>query len=247
MKKTALVVMCIVVGALSGCGNFQWFPSSDTAGGGTTPVPPPPGQAVTDVQADTVTTFNPYTVVFGTITSSTTTTSISVSGDVSSMYSINGGTPTATAGTVKTNDVVTVQNTSSNLGSNLTISTLLNVGGVGAYYNSTTGTLIFLTKKSAPLSTTYPSDTATVPSTLPGSFVFPATITLDAAKTTALNSTIWISGGQVAPGATITTGQTLQLRHTTAATSGATAVTAVTLTPTTSGTPYTVTYKSVTQ
>ena len=245
MKKTALLVMCIVIGALSGCGNFQWFPSSDT-GGGTTPVPPPPGQAVTDVQADTVTTYNAYPVVFGTITSSTTTTSISVSGDVSSMYSINGGTPTATAGTVKAHDVVTVQNTSSNNGSNLTVSTLLNVGGASAYYNCTTGALIFLTKKSAPLSTTYPSDVVAVPSTLPGSFVFPATISLDTTKTTALNSTLWINSGQVSTGATIYPGNTLQLKHTTAATSGASAVTAVILTPT-SGTPYTVTYKSVTQ
>ncbi len=245
MKKTALVMICFAVAALAGCGNFEWFPSS-SGGGGTTPVPPPPGQVITDLQADTVTTFNPYSVTFGTITSSTTTTSISVSGDISSMYAVNGGAPTNIAGTVKTNDVVTVQNTSSNYGTNQTISTLLNVGGASAYYNSTTGSLIFLTIKSVPLGTNYPSTVVTVPATLPGSFVFPATITLDATKTTASGSTIWVNGAQASPGVTINPGQTLQLKHTTASTSATTAMTAVTLTPT-SGTAYSVTFKTVTQ
>ena len=29
MKKTALIIICFVVGAIAGCGqNFEWFPSS---------------------------------------------------------------------------------------------------------------------------------------------------------------------------------------------------------------------------
>ncbi len=248
MRRALLVMICIAGAALAGCGNFEWFPSS-SGGGGTTPSPPPPGGTLTDLQADTVTTFSPYTVAFANITSSTTTTSVSVSGDVSSMYIINGGTPTNVAGTVKANDTITVQNTSSNYGKNLTISTLLNVGGASAYYNGTTGSFIFLTKKGAPLNTAnYSSDVVAVPVALPGSFVFPATITLDSTKTTALNSSIWINGSVAASGAQITSNQTLQLKHTTASTAATTSVTAVTLTSTSGGgTPYTVTYKSVTQ
>ncbi len=245
MRKTALVMICIVVGALAGCGNFEWFPSS-SGGGGTTPSPPPPGQTITDVQADTlITTFYPYPVAFGTISSSTTTASISVSGDTGSMYTINGGTAVSTAGTVKKGDSVVVQHTSSNSGTNQTISTLLNIGGASAYYRSITGSFIFLTKKNVPLNSTYPSDIVPVPSTLPGSFVFPATLSL-ASSTTALGSTMWVNNYQVAPGAPLLAGQTLQLKHTTAATATTTVMTAVTLTPT-SGTPYTVTFKTVTQ
>ncbi len=247
MKKTALIIICFVVGAIAGCGqNFEWFPSS-SGGGGTTPVPPPPGQTVTDVQADTVTTFNPYTVTFNSVTSSSVTTSISVSGDISSMYSVNGGAPTNVAGTVKGNDVITVQNTSSNYGSNQTISTLLNVGGASANYISTTGSLVFVTKKGVAANTdNYPSDAVSIPAQLPGSFVFPATVKFDATKTTATNSTIWIGGQRISENAQVHAGDSLQLKHTTASTSGAIAVTALILTPT-SGTPYTVTYKTVTQ
>jgi hypothetical protein len=59
---------------------------------------------------------------------------------------------------------------------------------------------------------------------------------------------MWINGLQVADTYTVNPGMLLQLKHTTAATSGATVITAVKLTPKTgTGSPYTVTFKSVTQ
>jgi hypothetical protein len=249
MRITVLVMMCIMVAALSGCGNFEWFPSS-SSGGGTYPSPPPPGGTLTDLQANTLTKFDPYTVAFGTITSSTTSTSVSVSGDISSMYSVNGGTPTNAAGTVKKGDLITVQNITSNNGPNISVSTLLNVGGASATYTSTTGKLIFLTKLSAPLNTAnYASDITAIPLVLPGGFTFPATIRVDTVNTTpGSNSSMWVNGNIQADGYTVNPGMTLQLKHTTASTSGTTVTTAVTLTPQTGpGTPYTVTYKSVTQ
>lgn len=250
MKKAALFMMCIIVAALSGCGqNFEWFPSS-SSGGGTYPSPPPPGGTLSDLQANTVTTFDPYVVAFGNITSSTTTTSIKVSGDVSSMYTVNDGTPTSIAGTVKKGDSVRVINTTSNYGQNIAVSTLLNIGGASATYTSTTGKLIFLTKLSAPLNTpNFASDQTSIPLVLPGGFTFPAIIKLDTVMTTSgSNSSMWINGNIQADGFTINPGMILQLKHTTAATSGATVMTAVTLTPQTgSGTPYTVTFKSTTQ
>jgi hypothetical protein len=251
MNKIALVVLLTVIAALAGCGeSIHWFPgNSGSSGSTTTPSPPPPGGTKTDVQADTVTTFDPYTVLFNNITTSTATAAISVSGDSSSRYSVNGGTPTKSAGTVKGGDVVTVQNTSSNYGANISVSTNLFIGGATATYISTTGKLIFLTRKSAPLNTAnYSSDQVAVPQTLPGGFTFPATIKLDSAKTTASNSSMWVNGNQIADGFTINPNMILQLRHTTSATSGTTVVTAATLTPQTgTGSPYTVTFKSVTQ
>jgi hypothetical protein len=83
---------------------------------------------------------------------------------------------------------------------------------------------------------------------LPGTFSYPATVKIDTTATTATNSSMWIGGAQVADNATINANQVLQLKHTTAATSGTTVTTAVTITPQTSGgTPYTVTFKSTTQ
>ena len=247
MKKAVLFMMCIVVAALSGCGqNFEWFPSS-SSGGGSYPSPPPPGGTLTDLQANTITKFDPYVVAFGNITSSTTTTSIKVSGDVSSMYSVNDGTPTSVAGTVKKGDSVRVINTTSNYGQNISVSTLLNIGGASATYTSTTGKLIFLTKLSAPLNTpNFASDQTSIPLVLPGGFTFPATIKLT--TTSGNNSSMWINGNIQADGFTINPGMTLQLKHTTAATSATDVITAATLTPQTgSGTPYTVTFKSTTQ
>jgi hypothetical protein len=166
------------------------------------------------------------------------------------MYTVNGGNPTKAAGTVKKGDVVQVQNTSSNYGANRAISTLLLIGGASATYTSITGNLIFVTRKSAPLNTAnYPSGQTMIPVTLPGGFTFPATISLDTGTTTSgSNSSMWINGNIQADGFTVNPGMLLELKHTTAATPGTTVVTAVKLTPKTgTGSPYTATYKSVTQ
>ena len=68
--------------------------------------------------------------------------------------------------------------------------------GPVATYTSTTGKLIFFTRKSAPLNTAnYASDQAAMPVILPGGFTFPATIKLDTAiSTSGSNSSMWING-----------------------------------------------------
>ena len=254
MKNICVAVLLIGVALLAGCGDsIHWLPGNGGSSGAF-PSPPPPGGTITDVQADTVTKWvDTYTVAFGNITSSTTTTSISITGDANSQsqYSVNDGTPTDAAGTVKKGDKITVFNTSSNYGPGLSISSKLIIGGASAIYTSTNGRLVFVTKKNAPLNTAnYASDLAIMPlaTALPGTFSYPATVKIDTKATTATNSSMWIGGAQVADNATINANQVLQLKHTTAATSGTTVTTAVIITPQTSGgTPYTVTFKSTTQ
>lgn len=87
-----------------------------------------PGQALSATV--TFTTFVP--------TGYDSAADISISGDASGLYSINGGAYTAVAGTVSPGDDVTVRNTSS--ASYLTnVDNLLTIGGVSATFRSTTG------------------------------------------------------------------------------------------------------------
>jgi hypothetical protein len=64
---------------------------------------------------------------------------ISVTGDASSQYSVNGGAYTSAAGTVVLNDTVTVRHTSAAT-NNTAASTVLHIGGVSDATNSVTGT-----------------------------------------------------------------------------------------------------------
>jgi hypothetical protein len=266
MKKALVVVMLLVIGALAGCGeSIHWFPGS-SSGSSQVPVPPPSGAtAIPAVQQDTVTTFlspassppsTPYQVRFNNITTSTASAAISIYGTSggNSQYSINGGAYTSANGTVKGGDLVTVQHTSSNQGANQTIQTVLNIGGATATYTSTTSYLSFQTRLSAPPTTVnYVSSAVNITSQtpLPSGFTFPAVITLDTANSTGTNSRILINGLQqnnytIDPATQGTV--VLQLSHDTPAGSKTSAVTVVTLTPTSpTAIPYKVTYKTTNQ
>lgn len=239
MKKWFLSVLVVI--SLAGCGDFEWFPDTDSIG--PSPNPPPPGSIVTDVQADTVVSFIPYTVAG---LADATTTSISVRGDSSSQYSINDGTLTSTTGTVKNGDKVIVQNISSNLGANLSISTVLQIGGASATYTSTTGTLVFPTKSGISTGTTVDSNPAIIPATLPNGFVFGNPTTISIASDSSPNSSILINGILSASPSPIVVGDRLTLRHVAAASSGQTVTTKADIKGSGSST-YTVTFKSITQ
>jgi hypothetical protein len=246
---TAFVLFGVAL--LAGCGeSIHWFPGNSGSSSGTIPNPAPSGQTVTEVQADTVTQFLPYTVAFGNITTSTTTASITVSGDAASnsMYSINTGTPTNAAGTVKKGDVVTVQNTSSNKLPNSPMSTTLNIGGAVAYYISKTGTLIFYTITNQPQGQTVQSNWATVPANFTNNFVLGSQGTINFAADSASGSTMYVNGNStqsVALPRQINAGDTISFKHTTALTSNTPVITKAILTGS-SGT-YNLTFKSVTQ
>jgi hypothetical protein len=236
------------VALLAGCGeSIHWFPGSSGSSGGTMPNPPPSSQTVTDVQADTITPFLPYTVSFGNVSTSTNSASITVSGDATSMYSIDSGTPTNAAGTVKKGQKVVVQNTSSNFGSNLSISTILNIGGANATYISKTGILIFPTLSNRPTGSTVLSNTATVPVNLPNGFAFGNSATIAFAADSDASSTMYLNGSIVAAPSPspINALDRLSFKHTAASAANTTVITKAVLTGST-GT-YTVTFKSVTQ
>ena len=253
MRQFFAAVAVLGLMTLAGCGDsIHWFPDGGGGGGGITPSPPPPGDTTTytQVQCDTDIKFTPYTVAFGNITSSATTTSISVSGDPSSQYSKDGGTTfTSTAGTVKGGDAVVVKHTSSIYGPNRSISTLLYIGGASATYSSTTGQLSFATRKGVSAGSTATSDTATVPVNLPNGFTWnsgnTAKISLVRSDSDA-TSEIHINGNSVpaADGTTIAAGNTIYLKHT--ASSNATTLTHALITGA-GGTPYDITFKSTLQ
>lgn len=248
MKKICVAVLLTGVALFAGCGeSIHWFPgTSGGGGGGATPNPPPSSQTITEVQANTATPFLPYTVAFGNITTSTTTASISVSGDPSSKYSKDNGTTfTSTAGTVKKGDIVIVQNTSYN-GSNASISTILNIGGFTATYVSKTGTLIFITRYGVIPGSTVNSIAATVPAIFTNNFVLGANATISLAADSN-NSQMFLNGSTYASaqGSPIKAGETLYLSHKAASTANTPVITKATLTGS-QGT-YDVTFKSVTQ
>jgi hypothetical protein len=243
MRKSVVVMIGIVVAALAGCGqNFEWFPSSSGGGGGASPIPAPSSAVLTDQQADTDVRFTTYTVLG--LPFANTSTSVSVAGDTTTKYIKNSNAATNSAGKVRNNDTVTVQQTTANY-KNTQVTSYLYIGGTSASYASTTSTFCFPSKKGQLANTEISSDAAIVPASLPAAFTFPATIAIDSANTTAINPKIFFGGTQISSGANIPAGTSLILKHTTG-TSGQTAITTATLTPT-SGTVYKVTFKTVSQ
>lgn len=245
MRKTVVAILLSSATLLAGCGDsIHWFPGNGSVGGGTTPDPAPSGDTATNgqVQCDTDIKFNPYTVTFGNNTSSTTTASISVGGDVSSQYSKDNGTTfTSTAGTVKRGDIVIVKQTSSIYGPNRIISTVLYLGGTSATYSSTTCQLSFATRQGVSAGSVATSDVAAVPASLPKGFTFPATISL--ASDSDSSSKMYINGSstQAASGSPIKATDTLYFKHT--ASSSATTLTHAILTGS-NNVIYDVTFKS---
>jgi hypothetical protein len=239
--------------AIAGCGDIKWFPSSSSSSGNTTLSPKPSNDVATDVQADTVidkTYFKtlPYQVRFNNLTTNSLTTTISISGDTTSQYSIDGGTTwigvNAATGTVSGGTNVLVRQTSSNDGSNRTIISTLNIGGNIATYASTTGSLVFPTIGGTSAGMSATSATSIVPSTFPNGFTFPARISV-ASDSTALNIAMYINDpNETSPSpnnSLIQPGDRLHFKHT--ATSSPTSLTHATITGSNNVT-YDVTFKS---
>jgi hypothetical protein len=110
MKKAALLLSVLVL-TLSGCGNVDWFPAYHRLA--TTP---DPFSFTTKTKVPFGSVATPATDTSEAITVSGLTADsspISVSGPdgSNSLYTIGTGTPTATAGTVKNGDTVTVTHT----------------------------------------------------------------------------------------------------------------------------------------
>lgn len=250
MRKTALVMICIVVGALAGCGNFEWLPNSTNSG--STVLPKPSNDIANDVQADTIidsTYFKtlPYQVKFNNLTTHALSASISIGGDSTSQYSIDGGSSwkgiNDSQGTVSGGTNVYVRHTSSNLVSNKTIVSTLYLGGYSAIYTSTIGSLIFPTKSvTAGSITKVQSDTAYVPATPPYGFTYgsPTTIKLN---TNSSNDEMYINGNLANSVNNLVAGDYIYFKHTPGSTSGAVVTTSATLTGS-NNTTYTVTFKS---
>jgi hypothetical protein len=245
MRKSTIISLLLgLLISLSGCGDFEFFP--DTTSGGPSPVPPPPGGTVSDVQADTVVKFLPYTVAG--LADAGTTTAIRVSGHPTSQYAVNGGTPTNATVAVKNGDTIVVQNVSSNLGQKVAVGTVLVVGGSSATYTSITGTLIFPTLNGVGTGTAVTSNSAQVPTTLPDGFVFGTSTTIAFAPDSAPGSLMFINGGAfpAASPSPLAAGNTLTFRHTAAQGSGQTVTSKAVITGS-NGVTYTVTFKSTTQ
>lgn len=71
-----------------------------------------------------------------------TSADIAVTGDSTSKYSINGGTPTNAIGRVNNGDTVVVQHTAAAGGTETTASTTLTIGDKSATFYSTTGNVV---------------------------------------------------------------------------------------------------------
>ena len=252
--RTILVAVLLVGAALfAGCGQSpHWFPGKSS--GNNTVSPRPSNDSAIDVQADTVidsTYFKtlPYQVRFNNQTTHSLSASISISGDLSSQYSIDDGTtwkgtsdlPQAVIG----GSNVYVRHTSSNQGPNQTITSTLFVGGYSATYTSKTGSLIFVTKTASAGSTTpVQSDTVTVPQIPPNGFTYgsPSTIIAFTADSDP-SSKMYIDGTFMPSPSTITAGQRIYFTNTAGTTSGTIVTTKVLLTGS-NNTTYTVTFKS---
>lgn len=118
MKGITRIVCAAVLVFLAGCG-ADWFPEYK--------------QAATDPNSFTIpnktgvplgSTVVSDAVTLSGITADSSPISVSDSSSSNSMYAINGGTPVATAGTVKNGDRVTVQHTASSVTNGIVVTTL---------------------------------------------------------------------------------------------------------------------------
>ncbi len=146
MKKTALVLLCIVVGALSGCGNFEWFPSAPSVNNPSQFTFSP---ATKQDVLPYVSAIQPFSVISsGTITVAGLTTGTTSSASVTtvpsgavSQFSINGAwNPTST--TVQNGDIVKIRHNAAT-SVNSTITTTLSIGLISSTFSSTTEPILF--------------------------------------------------------------------------------------------------------
>lgn len=127
MEKRILTVFAMIM--MAGCGDFEWFPEEKPATTITASTPTPDSSTFTNqcgVQAGSTITSNAVTV-----SGITGPTSISVSSNNDSQYSINDGPFTSSAGIVSSGQTVKVRHTSAaDAGTgNSVVTTTLTIGG----------------------------------------------------------------------------------------------------------------------
>jgi len=209
-----LSLLAVVGMMLTGCGGIEWFPEKVASVVTAFSFTPATGVAVGSTQTSNIVT----------LAISGDPVAISVSGDASSQYSINAGTYTKAAGTVKNGDQVTVQHTASaTIGQ--TVTTTLTVGGQTATFSSTTGGTVAVS------AFTFPPSFNVLPSSLKTSeavtFVIsggsaPISISGDASSVYSINGAAFTS----LPGTVVNTDQVV-VQHTTANGADETTVTSV--------------------
>lgn len=128
-------VLLLALFTAAGCGSVDWFPQYVRQ-----PTTPDRFTFVdqTDVGLSTTVTSDPITVAG--LTATDAPIAVSGSNNSNSEYSINGGAFTATAGTVKNGDTVSVRHTSSSSLGAVT-NTVLRIGDVNDTFTSTTVTV----------------------------------------------------------------------------------------------------------
>lgn len=209
-----LCLLAVVGMMLTGCGGIEWFPEKVASVVTAFSFTPATGVAVGSTQTSNIVT----------LAISGDPVAISVSGDASSQYSINAGTYTKAAGTVKNGDKVTVQHTASaTIGQ--TVTTTLTVGGQTATFSSTTGGTVAVS------AFTFPPSFNVLPSSLKTSEAVtlvisggsaPISISGDASSLYSVNGAASTS----LPG-TVVNGDQVVVQHTTANGADETTVTSV--------------------
>ena len=129
-----LCLLAVVGMMLTGCGDIEWFPEKAASVGGTATVtaftiPPSFGALPSELK-----TSDPVALVI-----SGGSAPISISGDVSSVYSINGNPSTNLPGTVVNGDQIVVQHTTANGLDTTTVTSILTVGDKSASFISSLG------------------------------------------------------------------------------------------------------------
>lgn len=155
----AVWVLAIVAMICAGCGEVEWFPTTEKSSTSPTAFSFNPATKIDVNPGDTVTSD---AITISGIES--VSAKIRVSGDASSKYSINSAVFTNISGTIKNNDKVSVQHTSSSqLGT--TVRTTLTIGDRSADFSSTTANvrpLTFTAKTNQPTNIFVFSDPQTV-------------------------------------------------------------------------------------
>ncbi|ABQ26921.1 hypothetical protein [Geotalea uraniireducens] len=136
MKKRILTVSAMIM--LAGCGDFEWFPEEKPATTITASTPTADSSTFTNqcgVQTSTQITSNAVTV-----SGITGPTSISVSNNNDSQYSINDGPFTSSAGNVSSGQSVRVRHISAaDTGTeNSIVTTTLTIGGGNSTFKTDT-------------------------------------------------------------------------------------------------------------
>ena len=150
MKEKGLMLVLLVL-AVSGCGSIDWFPKYQRQQ--TTPDQftfTPKTQVALDPNSPSsslLTAVSDPITVSG-LTADSSPISVNGSTGSNSEYSVNGAAATASAGTVKNDDKVTVQNQLSNL-PGVTATTTLIIGGVSAQFTSSTANVMPFSQSAA--------------------------------------------------------------------------------------------------